>query len=54
MGIVKFGKNGFVFTSNIDEDAEQGGEITYYEKYYYNFEIVGNIHENKELLEVKE
>ena len=49
IGIVKFGKDGFVLTSKIDEDASQGAELTYYEKYYYDFEVIGNIHENEDL-----
>ncbi|MCV3451188.1 YopX family protein [Campylobacter lari] len=45
IGVVRFGRNGFVITSK-DENAEQGGELSYFEKYFYNFEVVGNIHEN--------
>ncbi|TKX28180.1 YopX family protein [Campylobacter estrildidarum] len=50
LGIVKFWKNGFMLVSNNEETAEEGGELTYFEKYYYDFEVIGNIHENKELL----
>ncbi|EAH8152733.1 YopX family protein [Campylobacter lari] len=50
IGVVRFGRNGFVITSK-DENAEQGGELSYFEKYFYNFEVVGNIHENHKLLE---
>ncbi|TXE79677.1 hypothetical protein FPD46_06325 [Campylobacter peloridis] len=50
IGVVWFGRNGFVITSK-DENAEQGGELSYFEKYFYDFEVVGNIHENKDLLE---
>ncbi|EAK9876688.1 hypothetical protein YZ15_08690, partial [Campylobacter lari] len=39
IGVVRFGRNGFVITSK-DENAEQGGELSYFEKYFYNFEVV--------------
>lgn len=40
-GLVKFG-SGFVLMSSVSEDRELA--------YYDTFEIIGNIHENKELL----